>query len=218
MTSDDTVTDPDRAPATLPDPPDGYGPAQTLTYPTVRIQALALALTLVGFLGGGALHVARRGGEAFRGVVTIAPTASGEAVTIHVGAVLGVLLVAVALTVVCHEAVHAAVLRFSGYDPTFGVASAVGGFYAAAFDEYVSHRDTARVLVAPLLVLDAVALALLLAGPGWFLALFGWALLTLNTGGAAADCWALWRLREIDDEAVFYDVDLRHSYYFEPER
>jgi hypothetical protein len=40
--------------------------------------------------------------------------------------------------------------------------------------------------------------------------------LVLNTAGAIGDLYATWRLWRLPEGTLLYDVDIRHSYVYEP--
>lgn len=201
----------------VPESPVGYGSAERFVLPVGVVNVVALVLAVGGFVGFGAVAVAVHGSGAFSGVLVVAESADGVAFTVNVAAVAATTVVAVVGTVVLHEALHGLVFSSFGYEVTYGVATNVGGFFAAAFGQYVSWGETVWALVAPLVVLDVLALLLLVVSPNGFVSLFAWLVVTMNTAGAAADLWVLGRLLRLPRETVFCDVDLRHSYYFEKE-
>ncbi|GGL59905.1 DUF3267 domain-containing protein [Halocalculus aciditolerans] len=199
----------------VPASPAGYGPAQPVRLPALVVNVVALVAGFAAFVVFGAVNGLVRGPRAFDGLVVVSETATSIGVTVNAFVVGGAVLVALVVTIVLHEAVHGLVLGYFGYDVSYGAASHVGGFYAAAFGQYVSRAETVWVLVAPLIVLDVLGLGLLLAAPNALVALFAWMVLTLNTGGAAADLWSLAFVQKLPADVVFCDVDLRHSYWFE---
>jgi len=102
---------------------------------------------------------------------------------------LGSLIVAVPLTFVLHEAIHGLVFRAFGGRPRFGAGITYGMpyFYAACPGQWFVRDRFLMVGLAPLIVLDAAALLLMLPAATAFL---GATLLAFNTSGAVGDLWA----------------------------
>jgi len=102
---------------------------------------------------------------------------------------LGSILVAVPLTFVAHEAIHGLVFRAFGGRPRFGAGFTYGMpyFYAACPGQWFARDRFLLVGLAPLIVLDAIALLLMLPAAT---ALFGASMLAFNTSGAVGDLWA----------------------------
>jgi hypothetical protein len=102
---------------------------------------------------------------------------------------LGSLIVAVPLTFVAHEAVHGLVFRAFGGRPRFGAGFTYGMpyFYAACPGQWFVRDRFLLVGLAPLIVLDAIALLLMLPAATAF---FGASMLAFNTSGAVGDLWA----------------------------
>ena len=114
-----------------------------------------------------------------------------------------------------HELVHGLVYRRYGYRVRYGVAPHFGAFYAGAFQQFQARRAALRVIVAFLVVLDALLLPLLfvpvpLAAFGAFVGLL------FNTVGAAGDAYALVTILRMSPGTFLYDSAIRHSYVFYP--
>ena len=105
---------------------------------------------------------------------------------------LAIVSVAVALpvTLVIHEAIHGLVFMAIGGRPRFGggVAGGMPYLYAACPEQRFPRGQFLLVGLAPLVVLDALALLLLLPAPT---AAFGAGVLAFNTSGAVGDLWAV---------------------------
>src|SRR5207245_8923957 len=112
----------------------------------------------------------------------------------HGGGAAGLLEVGVALLLAFllgipgHEAIHALAFRILGKRPQFGfgVRSLMPYFYVTCPGSYFSRNQYLASVLAPLVVLDLVGLALLVPAAT---AVFGLALLIINTSGSAADVW-----------------------------
>jgi hypothetical protein len=102
---------------------------------------------------------------------------------------LGSLIVALPLTFVAHEAIHGLVFRAFGGKPRYGAGLTYGMpyFYAACPGQWFVRDRFLVVGLAPLVVLDAAALLLLLPAAT---AAFGVGVLVFNTSGAVGDLWA----------------------------
>jgi putative zincin peptidase len=103
---------------------------------------------------------------------------------------LGSIVVALPVTFVAHEAIHGLVFRAFGGRPRFGAGFTYGMpyFYAACPGQWFVRDRFLLVGIAPLIVLDAVALLLMLPAATAF---FGASMLALNTSGAVGDLWAV---------------------------
>src|SRR5207245_7482223 len=112
----------------------------------------------------------------------------------HGGGAAGLLEVGVALLLAFllgipgHEAIHALAFRILGKRPQFGfgVRSLMPYFYVTCPGSYFSRNHYLASVLAPLVVLDLVGLALLVPAAT---AVFGLALLIINTSGSAGDVW-----------------------------
>lgn len=99
-------------------------------------------------------------------------------------------LLALPLTFVLHEAVHGLVFKAFGGRPRFGAGLTYGlpYFYAACPGQTFVRDRFVAVCLAPLIVLDAAALLLMVPATTAF---FGAGLLAFNTSGAVGDMWAV---------------------------
>jgi hypothetical protein len=84
--------------------------------------------------------------------------------------------------------VHALAFRSLGKRPQFGagVRSLTPYFYVTCPGAYFSRNQYLATVLAPLVLLDLLGLALLVPAPT---AVFGLALLVINTSGSAGDLW-----------------------------
>lgn len=203
----------DRIREFAPDPPEGYRAPWAFSYPVLAVNLAAAALGVAALVGFGVFALSLRRAEFVEWVVLVdTPT---ELVLDFTG--VGVAVVAGFLvTVPLHEAVHGAVATALGYRVSYGVATNVGGFYAAAFGQFQPREHLLPVALAPLVALDAVGVGLLaFAPPPVAAAAFGG--LLVNTSGAAGDLYAAAVALRVPRGTLFYDVDMRHSYVFEPD-
>ena len=194
-----------------PDPPAGYGPPWTFSYPALAVNLLAAVFTVGSLAGFGWLALSLRRAEFVAWVVVV--DTPDELVLDFTGVAVAV-VVGLLVTVALHEAVHGAAATALGYRVSYGVATNVGGFYAAAFGQFQPREHLLPIALAPLVILDVVGLALLaFAPPPIAAAAFGG--LVVNTGGAAGDLYATAVALRSPPGTLFYDV-VRHSYVFEP--
>jgi hypothetical protein len=94
------------------------------------------------------------------------------------------------VTFIAHEAVHGLVFSAFGGRPRFGAGMTYGMpyFYAACPGQWFVRDRFLVVGLAPLVILDAAALLLMLPAATAF---FGASLLAFNTSGAVGDLWAV---------------------------
>lgn len=195
-----------------PVPPEGYGPPRRFAYPPLAVNALAAVLTLASLAAFGALALSLRREEFVDWVVVVD---TPQTLVLDFTGVAAAAVVGLLVTIPLHEGVHGAVSRALGYRVSYGVAATLGGFYAASFGQFQPREHLLPIAVAPLVVIDAVGLVLLaVAPPPVAAAAFG--ALLVNTGGAAGDLYATAVALRTPPRTLFYDVDLRHSYVFEP--
>ena len=103
-----------------------------------------------------------------------------------------------------HELVHAALMRLFGGRPRFGAGIKTGMPYLYVADpgRRFSRDQFVAIGMAPLLVIDLTALALLLLVPAWSWP--GPALVT-NTSGAIGDLWMVGVLLRFPRSAIVED-------------
>ncbi|ODR83339.1 hypothetical protein BG842_10045 [Haladaptatus sp. W1] len=186
---------------TAPSPPAGYCPPERFRYSSAFLALASLVAFVVSVVGFGALLWFLQG------------TPEGGSVSFGFAGVVAVFLVCLA-TLVVHEAIHGLVFRWLGYRVSFGFAPHVPALYTAAFGQFVTRRDNLLTGVAPLVVITAVAVPLLAAPLP--VASVAYLVLLVNTSGAVGDVYMSWRLWRLPPETLFYDVDIEHSYAFEP--
>ncbi|MWV64905.1 DUF3267 domain-containing protein [Halorubrum sp. JWXQ-INN 858] len=202
-------------PLVLPPTPDGYAEPYEFTYPTV---GLLVASSVVGLVAS-ALAVAAL--VAIHGVGVFAfyeVTVDGDATvwTLDLTAILAPFVVALLVTVVVHELIHGAAFRRFGYEVTYGAVPSMGALYAGAFGAFQRREEVLWVGAAPLFVVTAVAVPLLFV-PVPAVAITAAFVLVLNTSGSVGDCYALARIRRMPGGTLLYDVDIDHSYVYEPD-
>ncbi|WP_331233381.1 DUF3267 domain-containing protein [Natronorarus salvus] len=204
-------TDPHGAPPA----PDGYADPYSFVYPTVVVlvgSSLLGVLSLAGVVG---LLWELQGPALFAAFTDV--TVDGETTAYSVDLIaIGVpVLVALVLTAVVHELVHGAVFAHYGHEVSYGVAPAMGAFYAGAFGQFQEREALLRVGLAPLVLVTAVCVPLLIV-PIPFVAITAAFVLVLNGSGAIVDLYLAWRLRRMPPGTLLYDVDIDRSYVYEP--
>jgi hypothetical protein len=201
-------------PSTLPSTPEGYAEPYEFRYPTVALLVGSSVLGIVSSVALVALLTLVHGPEVF---AFYEVTVDGETTTfaMDLTAIAVPFLAALIVTTAVHELLHGVVFRFYGYDVTYGVAPAMGAFYAAAFGQFQRRAELLRVGLAPLVGITTVCIPLLFV-PVPIVALAAAFVLVLNTAGAIGDLYATWRLWRLPEGTLLYDVDIRHSYVYEP--
>ncbi len=215
----DTATMPesrfDPSEALVPETPGGYQDPVQFSYSLLLVSGLALVLLYLGATAFGWLLLKLHGPGALEPIVTVEESGAAFSVTFGTQFWVALLAAVVVLTVV-HEGVHGLVYRLRGYDVSYGVAPALGAFYAAAFHQFQTREDNLVVGVAPLLVVDAVLVVLLFV-PIPVVAFGAFLGLLLNTAGAAGDLYLVARILRMPEGTLLYDSDIRHMYAFYPE-
>jgi len=198
----------------LPSKPDEYDEPYVFRYPVVALLIGSGILGIVSSVALVALLTVVHGPEVF---TFYEVTVDGETTTfaMDLTAIAVPFLAALVVTTVVHELLHGIVFRFYGYDVSYGVAPAMGAFYAAAFGQFQKRAELLRVGLAPLVGITAVCIPLLFV-PVPIVALTAAFVLVLNTAGAIGDLYATWRLWRLPEGTLLYDVDIRRSYVYEP--
>ena len=198
-----------------PPTPEGYSEPYQFEYPKVLVTLAAMVVTVVSAVVYGWLLLQFQGTEVL-GVV-FETTAEDEITVVLQLGVVGVPMLFAFLTVaVFHELLHGVVYQRYGYDVNYGVYWRFGAVYAAVFNQFHSREHNLRVGIAPLVIITAICLPLL-AVPIPLVATVAFFVLVLNTGGAMADMYALWRFYRMPQGTLFYDVNIDNQYVFEPE-
>jgi hypothetical protein len=176
-----------------PPPPDGYRQAYPFRYPKLKLQVAGalLLLAVVPLLVALTWELQNLPDEVR---VTIRPID------------LALLLLATPLTVVVHELIHG-----------LAIAWRLGAAYAGAFGQFQRRKDMFVVALAPLGVLTALLIPLLMV-PSRPVVVTAFMMLVLNTGGAVGDLYLVWRLLRLPRASLLYDVDTQHMFIFEPDR
>jgi len=172
----------------------GGPPGEPLRYGRDRLLWVAVALFVLSGAVGTAVLWWGRGGAAS------APPAGASGVV----GVLATGVVTIAVTVVAHEAVHAAVATALGYRVRVGITRDRSAFYTVAPDQYWTRPHLAIAAIAPLVGIDGVALALVAVGPPWVAVPAVLALVT-NTVGAAVDLLVVEQVVGSPPGTRFYD-------------
>lgn len=124
-------------------------------------------------------------------------------------------IITVGLIVVVHELVHAAVLRLMDYRVQFGFNWRLPGAYAAAFGQFMERNHNLWTALAPLVVINLLAVPLL-AVPFFPVVSLAFIALLVNTSGAVGDLYLAWRLLRMPRQTLLYDVSPERMLVFEP--
>ncbi|MFP8955785.1 DUF3267 domain-containing protein [Natrialbaceae archaeon A-CW3] len=201
--------------SSLPPTPPGYADPDEFSYPTVLIVGGSTLIGLLCVVGVGMLLLSVQEAAVFDPFVTVTVDGETTAFSMDVTAAAVPFLVAVVVTAVGHELIHGAAFRYYGHEVTYGAVPSMGAFYAAAFGQFQTRDDLFRVGLAPLVVITVVCLPLL-AVPVPFVAVTAALVLVLNTAGSIGDLYAVWRLWQFPPGTQLYDVEIHHSYVYEP--
>jgi hypothetical protein len=198
-----------------PDPPARYGPPSLFEYPALWLQVAASGLALASLVGYAVVLFALRGPGLVERFVRVDPIPDGLVITPDLLLLGGVFVVVVVGVPVVHELVHATVYRLLGYDVSYGVAPAVGGFYVAAFGQFQTRRANLVVALAPLAVLTPVGLlGMVLGGP--VVQAVTYLGLVLNTAGAVGDLYLAWVLLRLPAGTLMFEAVPPNAYVYEP--
>lgn len=128
--------------------------------------------------------------------------------------------------ILVHESIHYLVAWRQGYDPRAGIRF-IDSFYGIkepcpyiiVLNEHIPRDHNLAMLIAPLLVIDAVALVGLLPIFPTYIAFFAKIALVVNTASSMQDVYNVFRLLKMDEGTQFINImedDVR-SFYCKPE-
>lgn len=198
-----------------PAPPTGYGPPSPFTYPGLWLQVAGAVLSVVSLVGYGAVLLTLRGPGLVERFVRIDPVPEGFLLVPDLFLLGGVFVVVVVGVPLVHELVHGTVYRLLGYDVSYGISPAVGGFYVAAFGQFQTRRANLVVALAPLAVLTPVGVAMLVVG-GPVVQATAYLGLVLNTAGAVGDLYLASVLARAPPGTLMYEAIPPNAYLYEP--
>ena len=176
------------------EPPAGYQEGYILRYPVLALNIAAIALfgAMAPLLG---MIIWRTQGI---------PVQAFDLLLTPLGSV--VLLAITIVTVATHELIHGGVLHYYGYRVAYGVSWRLLVAYAAAFGQFQQRRHALLNALAPLVVITAAVVPLLLV-PNRTVAIGACIALLTNTTGAVGDLYITWRLLRLPRRTLLYDVD-----------
>lgn len=196
----------------LEEPPEGYSEYQEYTIPEKWILGLVLALTFVLgelFFPGSALWLYTQVNNDLTGLIE----SSAHELLFITG------MVAV------HETIHYFMGWKHGHNPTFGIRLLDSVWilkeptpYVATFNEHITRNENITSLIAPLFVIDAIALISLLPIFPATVTYYAKIALVVNTASSMQDVYNVARLIRMSEEAKFINVieDEIRSYYCTP--
>jgi len=184
----------------LGESPEGYSDYTEYTVPEKKLVAVVLFLTF-------AL------GEVFFPGVTLW---FYQQVNQDLGALIEISaqeLLFLAGMVAVHEAIHYLVGWKQGHSPEFGIRL-IDSFwilkeptpYVATFDEHISRQENISSLIAPLLVIDAIALIALLPVFPASVIYYAKIALAINTAASMQDVYNVVRLLKMEEGTQFINV------------
>lgn len=124
-----------------------------------------------------------------------------------------------------HECIHYLVAYKQGYDPQAGIRLTDSFYvikepspYIIVLNEHISRRHNIGMLIAPLLVIDFVALVGLLPIFPAYVAYFAKIALVVNTASSMQDVYNVFRLLTMDEDTRFINImeDEVRSFYCKP--
>lgn len=115
-------------------------------------------------------------------------------------------LVVGGMTILGHESIHGIVYTLLGYEIDWGKADRLNAFYAGAFDQVISRKESMLALSAPLLLLNLIFLPLFFA-PIPLLVFSAFAVLVVNTSMSRADLYAIFRVYNAPSGSIVYHTN-----------
>jgi len=196
------------------EPPNGYTEYVEYIVPEQRIVLLVVALT-IGL------------GEAFfPGVIVWFYNIVSQSLSNLVIVSFEEILFIGVMTLV-HESIHYLVARSQGYNPQAGIRFYDSFFgikepspYIVVLNERISRNNNIAMLIAPLLVIDAIALAGLLPLFPAYITFFAKIALVVNTASSMQDVYNVFRLLKMDEKTQFINIieeDVR-TFYCKPQQ
>jgi hypothetical protein len=190
--------------SSCPRSPTGYRSAMRFQYPKVKLQIAAL-VTLLGITPLLLLLASLLQGQSIgRVIANIDRTRD-----------LAVVIVTVLATMVIHELIHGMAYRLLGYRVTYGVSVHLFAAYAGALEQWQKRDHNVIAALAPLIALT-VMLVPMLAVPNRIVVLVGLSALLMNTAGAVGDLYLVWRLMQLPQATLLYDVDEKTMLVYVP--
>ncbi|MBE7468841.1 MAG: DUF3267 domain-containing protein [Anaerolineae bacterium] len=188
--------------STDPPVPAGYSPPYLFQYPQRGLQLAGLAVFVLTALAIGYLTWLLHGSPA---EVVVSFDLTG----------LITVIVTILLTVAAHELLHGVVLRLMDYRVQFGFNWRLPGVYAAAFGQFMERNHNLWTTLAPLVVINLLALPLLILPIASVISL-AFIVLLINTSGAVGDVYLAYRLLHMPRQTLLYDVSPERMLVFEP--
>ena len=128
--------------------------------------------------------------------------------------------------ILVHEGIHYFVARKQGYNPQAGIHlfDTFYGIkepspYIVVLNEHIPRDHNLGMLIAPLLLIDAIALIGLLPIFPAYIAYFAKIALVVNTASSMQDVYSVFRLLRMDEKTQFINImedDIR-SFYCKPQ-
>ncbi|QLK25057.1 DUF3267 domain-containing protein [Natrinema zhouii] len=126
MAETESTVRPERETPSLPAPPAGYDEPKLFEYPTLVLLLVSVPLFLLTAYGFGWTLWQIQGPEVFATLFSVTETADSTVVVLDMIDVGLPFVVALFVTIVVHELIHGAVMRYYGQDMTYGVNPAMG--------------------------------------------------------------------------------------------
>lgn len=141
------------------------------------------------------------------------PNQLSSSIYINVGSIIES-MVLVIFIVSLHEFIHGAAFKFFGYRISYGIMLPI--IYTIAEKQFIKSRDNLLAALAPLIILDIVAIGLLFIKISILrdIAIF---ILIFNTVGSIGDIWIAYKITRFSKDALYYDFSPKENYVYIPE-
>jgi len=196
----------------LPKPPSGHSDHKRYSVSNTKITILGASITFFLTLSLFPTFPFWFYEQASGDLLSLAKTLSHEIVF-----AIGVIAV--------HESIHYLMALRNGYEPIFGIKIQESAWllrepipYVAIFDEYVSRNENVTQLIAPLVVIDMVALLFTIPIFPSIFAFYAKIALVVNTAGSSGDIYNTVNILKFPKNTKFLNVvdDGISTYYSVP--
>jgi hypothetical protein len=118
------------------------------------------------------------------------------------------------LLIIIHEAIHYITTLINGHSPQVGIkfyrtfwVLKEPAPYVIALNQYISRNENIRTLIAPLVLINVIAIGVLLIPAPEILNYYARLALVVNTAGSIQDLYNVGRLLRLPEEADFVNLD-----------
>lgn len=119
------------------------------------------------------------------------------------------------VTILLHEFIHGMAFKFFGYKIKYGLFAPFAA-YTIAENQLIKKRDQFFVVLAPLFILDTIAVFLLFLKIS-LLSDIAFFVLVVNTPGSVGDLWVALKIIKYPKGTLFFDYSPKDNYVYIPE-